>query len=118
MWNRRINFDLAKQQLLRSHELRSAQTLSRPELVRNSCNDIGLAFSSLNQWEKLVQWMLTSESIPIEGNDDANLKPQANTHCNVGRSLWLVGRREETFVRLNKTLEQLLASQNWGVLSQ
>ena len=88
-----------------------------PELVRNSCNNLGNATASANKFEGSLEWQTTVESIPLEGNDDARLSPQEMTDQNPGLALGLLGRTEEARIRYDKSKARLLESSNWALLS-
>ena len=120
MWLHRGDFQLSESYLQRAHDLRSQHVPKVPELVRNSCNNLGNATASANKFERSLEWQTTAESIPLEGNDDARLSPQAMTDQNLGRALWLLGRtrkHEEARIRYDKSKARLLESSNWALLS-
>ena len=99
-----------------AHDLRSQHVSKVPELVRNSCNNLGNATASANKFERSLECQTTAESIPLEGNDDARLSPQGMADQNLGRALWLLERTEEARIRYDKSKARLLESSNWALL--
>ena len=117
MWLHRGDFQLSESYLQRAHALHSQHVPEVPELVRNSCNNLGNATASANKFEGSLEWQTTVESIPLEGNDDARLSPQEMTDQHPGRALGLLGRTEEARIRYDKSKARLLESSNWALLS-
>ena len=115
MWLHRGDFELSESYLSQGYELRTTHQPPKPGLVRQSCNNLGNAWASKNDYETALGWYTTSDDIPID--EEESMMPQAMTDMNLGRALWLSGKNEEARDRYDRSYDLLHRSSNWALLS-
>lgn len=115
-WLQRGDFELSERCMKRSIELYHQSGHPDPYLLLAPYENMANVAASTNQLKEAVEWYEKAQNISDQLVEDA-MKRTALTNLNLGRCLWLMGKRKDGRKKIETSLQQLLNSENWAMLA-
>ncbi|KAF8851460.1 hypothetical protein BDZ45DRAFT_730880 [Acephala macrosclerotiorum] len=110
----RGDFETSTKDMLKAIDLYHQYGGSDLAVLLAPYNHMGNVAASANRYAESLEWQEKTEAI---NSVEDPMRTSALTNLNLGRSLWLLGRRQEALKRYNRSIEQYLDSENWAMLA-